>query len=62
MSVKIVPAPTSLVWNFWNELCRSAGFHPIQGRVENITKTQENRAQGKLRHRVWVQGVYEKRE
>lgn len=46
---------------FLEELCRNAGFQPVDGRVENITKTQENRAQQKSRHRVWVQAVYEKR-
>ena len=45
---------------YLEQLCRGAGFRQVPGRVENITKTQENRAQQKSRHRVWVQGVYEK--
>ena len=45
---------------FLDSLLVSAGFRALPGRCENICKMQENRAQGKTRHRVWVQAVYEK--
>jgi methyltransferase-like protein 6 len=45
---------------FLGQLCRDAGFRPVEQRCENICKAQENRQQQKSRHRVWVQGVFEK--
>ena len=45
---------------FLDSLLVAAGFHALPGRCENICKVQENRAQAKTRHRVWVQAVYEK--
>ena len=42
------------------KLCQNAGLMEIEGRCGYIRVQQTNRGQGKARHRVFVQGVFEK--
>jgi len=46
--------------NELKEACRQAGFAPVEGRCGYVRVQQTNRSQGKARHRVFVQAVFEK--
>ena len=46
--------------NELKESCQMAGLIPVEGRCGYVRVQQTNRSQGKARHRVFVQAVFEK--